>query len=114
MDEAAELKARFGKLVAAHRRRRGMTQVALAEAVGLSVDMITRVEGGGTGVRFPNIAGLAKALEVDPAELFTPELPKGALQRKALADVTTRLAGLSDSDLAWIADLIDVALKTRR
>ena len=113
MDEAAELKARFGKLLAAHRRRRGMTQAALSDASGMSADMIARVEGGGSGVRFPNIQRLATALEIDPAELFTGDLPRGALRRAALTDLTARLAGLSDADLAWVANLIEAGLKSR-
>jgi transcriptional regulator with XRE-family HTH domain len=113
MDEAAELKQRFGRLVAAHRKRRGLTQVGLSEVSGLSADMIVRIEGGGTGVRFPNIARLAKALEIDPAELFTPDIPRGALDRTALTNLTARLAGLSDADLVWLGNVIDAALSTR-
>ena len=36
----ADLRERFGRLLAAHRRREGLTQEALAEAAGLSVDMM--------------------------------------------------------------------------
>jgi transcriptional regulator with XRE-family HTH domain len=67
----ADLRKRFGELLAAHRRRRGMTQEDLAEAAGLSVDMISKIEVGATGARFPSIERLAKAGQVDPAELFT-------------------------------------------
>ena len=114
MDEAAELKTRFGKLLAVHRKRRGMTQDKLAGVSGLSPDMIARIETGGSGVRFPNIQRLATALEIDPAELFSPDIPRGALKRAALTNLTARLAGLSDADLAWVSDLIEVALKSRR
>ena len=51
MDEK-ELQARFGSLVAAHRRRAGKTQEQLASDAGLSVDMITRIEGGALGGAF--------------------------------------------------------------
>ena len=91
----------------------GMTQVDLAEASGISVDMITRIEGGGTGVRFPNIQRLADALQVDPAELFTTALPGGRLNRPLLNKLAARLAGLSDGDLKMVAELIEVALKGR-
>ena len=114
MDNAADLKARFGRLVAAHRHRLGMTQAALAEASELSSDMIARIETGGTGVRFPNIQKLSTALGVDPAELFSSPMPPGAERRPALINLTARLSALSDSDLVWLTDLIEVALKTRR
>lgn len=114
MGDVAELMERFGRLVSAHRRRLRMTQVALSEASGISSDMIVRIEGGGTGVRFPNIQRLADALQVDPAELFTSEVPAGKLARPTLNRLTARLAELSDADLQLVSELIDVALKSRR
>lgn len=109
----SDLRKRFGRLVAAHRRRAGMTQEALAEAASLSSDMITRIEAGQTGARFPSIERLAEALDVDPAELFTSELPTGSLQSPALAEITAKLATLNDRDLAWAGNLLDAALKPR-
>jgi transcriptional regulator with XRE-family HTH domain len=114
MDEAADLKQRFGRLVAACRKRRGMTQVQLADAAGISSDMIVRLENGGTGLRFPNIARLAAALNVDPAELFSSDIPRGALDRAALTNLTARLARLSDDDLRWLTTVIDAALTGRK
>jgi len=114
MGDVTELMERFGRLVAAHRKRMGMTQVDLSEASGISVDMITRIEGGGTGVRFPNIQRLADALQVDPAELFTDKVPGGKLSRPILNKLSFRLAGLSDGDLRMVSELIEVAMKSRR
>lgn len=108
-----ELKQRFGRLVAANRKRRQMTQQQLADKTGISLDMINRIERGVSGARFPNIEKLAEALEVDPAELFTPDLPQGANQRRALTDLVSRLSGLPDRDIEWIDRLLDAALKAR-
>ncbi len=112
MDEK-ELQARFGSLVAAHRRRAGKTQEQLASDAGLSVDMITRIEGGRSGARFPSLAKIATALDVDPAELFTPDVPKGALARGPYANLLARLAPLSERELRWIEGVIEAALKSR-
>lgn len=114
MGDVAELMTKFGRLVAAHRKRMCMTQVELADASGISSDMIVRIENGGTGVRFPNIQRLADALQVDPAELFTTEVPGGKLSRPNLNRLTARLAALSDADLQLVSELVDVALKSRR
>lgn len=89
-----DLRARFGSLVKAHRVRRGWTQEVLAERASISTDMVSKLEGGSSGARFAVISKLADALEVDPAELFTPNLPVGERQRATLTDITTRLAGL--------------------
>ena len=106
----ADLRKRFGELLAAHRRRRGLTQEDLAEAAGLSVDMISKIEVGATGARFPSIERLAQAVQVDPAELFTSDLPKGSMNRGAFGEISAKLAPLPESDLVWISALLDVAL----
>ena len=110
----ADLKRRFGRLLAAHRKRAGMTQAQLAEAADISVHMVQKLEGGAVGARFPVVESLATALSIDPAELFSSEVPKGALSRKSLVDLTSRLAMLSENDLAWVSDLLDAALRSRR
>ena len=106
----ADLRKRFGGLLAAHRRRRGLTQEELADAAGLSVDMISKIEVGATGARFPSIERLASAVEVDPAELFTNAIPSGAMNRGAFGEISAKLSSLPESDLIWVSSLVDVAL----
>ncbi|MEQ1515981.1 MAG: helix-turn-helix transcriptional regulator [Usitatibacteraceae bacterium] len=109
-----DLRKRVGSLVAIHRRRRGLTQQALADMIDMSPDMISRIETGGTGLRFPTIERLASALEIDPAELFIVDPVPGRDMRKPLVELTLRLSSLSDSDLAWVDELLTSALKARR
>jgi transcriptional regulator with XRE-family HTH domain len=106
-----DLRKRFGRLLAAHRRRRGLTQEALAEAADLSPDMIAKIEVGATGARFPAIERLSEALEIDPAELFTSEIPSGAIRRGSFTDVSTMLAHLSEPEMAWVRSFLEVVLK---
>jgi len=108
-----DLRRRFGRLVMAHRKRAALTQEELAERAGVSVDTISKIEVGATGARFPMIERIATALNVDPAELFTAELPSGTLQRGAFRDLTVRLAGLSEPDLQWLTGVIDAALRNK-
>ena len=107
------LRKRFGSLVAVHRRRLGWTQQDLAERTGMSPDMISRIETGGSGARFNTIEKLAAALEVDPAAFFLVNAGSGDL-RRPLLDLTTTLASLTDNDLAWVTELLAIALKARK
>ena len=109
-----DLRTRFGRLVKAHRTRMGLTQEALAERADISADMISKIEGGSSGARFGVIVQIANALEVDPAELFTPNLPSGQLQRAPLTDIVSRLGSLSDSELRWLNGVIEAALRPAR
>lgn len=106
-----DLRKRFGRLVMTHRKRAGFTQEELAERAGISVDTVAKIEVGATGARFPMIEKISGALQVDPAELFSAEVPSGTLQRGALRELTIRLASLPDDQLRWIGGVIDAALK---
>ena len=87
-----DLRRRFGSLVAAHRRRQNLTQEVLADRAEISVDMVSKIEIGATGARFPVIERLAHALEIDPGELFSTEIPQGAINRGPLQELTTEVA----------------------
>lgn len=108
-----DLRTRFGRLVKAHRVRLGLTQDALAERANISTDMVSKVEGGNSGASFGVVSKLAGAMGVDPAELFTPNLPSGQLQRSSLTEISSRLGSLSDSELRWINGVIEAALRPK-
>lgn len=108
-----DLRKRFGTLVAAHRKSRGMTQAQLADAARLSPTMIVRIEGGSTGARFPSIERIAEALEIDPSDLFVVGSSGRRRARTAKVEVDALLAGLSDRDLGWVNELLVVALRSR-
>lgn len=107
------LRVRFGRLLAFHRKKRKLTQEALAAAAGLSVDMISRMESGGTGARFATIEKLSAALEIDAAELFAADFKEVEMNRPALRAVTARLMSLSDRELKWAGELLDKALEAK-
>lgn len=109
-----DLKRRFGRLVAAHRKRVGLTQRQLAEAADMSDDMVARIEVATTGVSFGTVEKLAHALGVDPAELFTSDLPEGALQRGPLTELTSKLANLNSEDLDWLTSIVSAALARKK
>ena len=65
------LQKKLGQRVAALRKKQGLTQEALAEVIGCSVEFISLVE---RGVNAPSVAGLqgfADALDVEVRDLFT-------------------------------------------
>jgi transcriptional regulator with XRE-family HTH domain len=63
-------RTRFGKNVAGLRRREGMTQEALAEAVGLSVRHIQSLEAGEYFSTLPTLIRLRQRLHASWDELF--------------------------------------------
>lgn len=110
----AKLQVQFGNLVAAHRRRRSLTQAALAEKCDLSEDMIARIEGGGTGASFKTIEKLASALSVNAAAFFDDAVGLADNEYPELGVLRSRLAKLSPSDIEWLSRIVDAALTSRR
>jgi transcriptional regulator with XRE-family HTH domain len=108
-----DLKRRFGNFVASHRKRIGWTQHQLADAASLSDDMVARLETGSTGASFETIERLADALNIDPAELFTSELPGGAVERGPAARLVSKILALKADDVLWLEGVVDAALKRR-
>lgn len=108
------LQERFGNLVAAHRRRCGMTQAALAEATELSEDMISRIEARGTGASFKTIEKLSTALEVSAAALFSDAHGAADRQSDALELLRSKLARLSEPEVKWISRIVEASLTPKR
>lgn len=107
------LRQRFGRHLAAHRKRQGLRQAELAEMADLSVDMIAKLETGASAPSFAAIERLSEALQIDPAELFTSELGGKPYARRAFTDIAADLGGLSDPELRWLAGIIKAALQPR-
>lgn len=108
-----DLRQQFGRLVAAHRKAKGWSQAELAKKAGFGIDMISKIETGVTGARFPTISKLARTLGVKPVELFEAHVGEGTLTRPKLAAMMARLARLSDEDLHWLDGVLDAVLKHR-
>lgn len=108
----SELRTLFGSRVRHYRKQRGLTQAAVAEASGLSLETITRIERGVVGVRFDAAERIAKALGVPPAALFSLDDILHANPR--LRPFLDRLLVLSDAEIVWVVDLLDTALKKPR
>ncbi|GAA5106655.1 helix-turn-helix transcriptional regulator [Haloechinothrix salitolerans] len=62
----------FGRALAAARKARGYTLDELANLSGVSRRTVSYLEGGLSNPQLLTIAALARALEVDAAELIQP------------------------------------------
>jgi transcriptional regulator with XRE-family HTH domain len=59
----------IGERLKRQRTRRALTQAQLAERAGVAVATVARIERNEIEPRMTTLGKLAKALEVDPAEL---------------------------------------------
>jgi ribosome-binding protein aMBF1 (putative translation factor) len=64
---------RLGERVREHRRTRGLTQEALAEALELSVAYVSLIERGGRNPPYTTVVAIARALGIPTARIVSEE-----------------------------------------
>ena len=103
---ADEIKSRVAAAVRAGRTKREMSQAALAEEVGLSMEAISHIERGASLPSLETFAALAKALELDVAKLLlssTKRTPLGLARARLETEVATFTETLTDREIAkWL------------
>ena len=66
------LRRRFATNVRQYRRKKGMTQIELAEAAGLGRVFISQIERGCFSVTLETVGALSAALDISPTHLIQP------------------------------------------
>jgi transcriptional regulator with XRE-family HTH domain len=98
------LEQSIGKRIAYLRRRAGHTQQELAEATGVSVETVSRMERGATFPSVSRLCQVAEALGVAVQDFFMFEEP--ATETDALVDeVVELLRGREPEDVRTIRDV---------
>jgi transcriptional regulator with XRE-family HTH domain len=64
---------KLGERVREHRRHRGLTQEALAEALDLSVAYVSLIERGGRNPPYTTVVAIARALGVPTARIVNDD-----------------------------------------
>ena len=102
------LKEIFGTNVRQHRKARHMSQAELAEAAGLSVDMVGKIERGKSGPSFESIEQLAGALDVPEVALFGTgvwSMPAGERGR-ILQRIDRHLSRMNEDELSRVEGML--------
>src|ERR1700751_3548635 len=82
--KATPTDVRIGSLIRAQRRAKGLTQIALADAVGVTSIQIQKYERGVIRVASSRLEKIAKALNMSPLDFFESAKPKGEMEAFAL------------------------------
>jgi transcriptional regulator with XRE-family HTH domain len=67
--ERPDAQVRLGNRVRARRNELGLSQMALAEKIGLHFTFVSEVERGTRNLSLASLLRLAQGLSIDPAEL---------------------------------------------
>ncbi len=96
LEELRKIEEILSENLRALRKKRGLTQEALAESAELSFRAVQQIEHGINWPSRDSIAALARALEVDQVSLFAEQSQPSTLWR----DLLQALAALDDSQVA--------------
>jgi transcriptional regulator with XRE-family HTH domain len=103
------LDAIVGRRIAKWRRSAGWSQARLAEKVNLSTETISRLETGATMPSLTRLAAIARALDVDLADLFRRD-ENGDEHERALEHLRSRMSRRTAREIELIAVLADQIL----
>ena len=104
------LKKLFGANLKAFRKKNGMTQAALAEAVDKSIDLISQIERGTSSPSFETISKLSEALDVSAQDFFNGSGLNVKSNSSKFASLQNKMAKLSEDDLDWVGNILEAIL----
>ena len=88
-DKAASLRKTLSANIKKHREALSFTQEKLAEAAGISANMVNDIEGCRTWISDKTLASLAEALKIETYRLFLPlPLTDNDLTKTVVKDLT--------------------------
>jgi len=109
-DKTATLRKTLSANIKKHREQLGITQEKLAEAAGISANMINDIEGCRTWISDKTLVKLATALKVETYRLFLPlSLTETDIEKTVLLDLAQDLQKIRKD----FNTHFDNALKTR-
>jgi transcriptional regulator with XRE-family HTH domain len=100
------LRTLVGENVRRLRIQRGLTQAQLAEALGKSTDMVSRIERGDAAPSFETLEALCAVLQTSAAVFFG----EGDEWPSSTRAADTYIPGLSDApdESTWLQELLEV------
>jgi transcriptional regulator with XRE-family HTH domain len=102
-----DLKERLALRIKAIRKRRGLSQDALAKLIGRTPDVISNLERGVSALPYDTLESLAQKLDIPLSELFVEETgdPHRA---EAVARLTDAARQLDDKTLATAVAIVEL------
>ena len=98
----------MGERIYNRRKSIGLTQEELAEAVGVSTQMISNLECGKKAIRPENLVKVCSVLDLNADYVLT-----GKHENSILNDIVTSLSALSKDELLLIRNMVDIMKKNK-
>jgi len=97
----------FAQRLQTERRDRGLTQEQLAEKIGRSVDLVSRLERATTGPSIETLALLSDVFDLEAASLLTFMRLEAQPPAGQLSEIMTLLPRFPDSEIPRLKRVIE-------
>ena len=97
----------LGNAIRQARLKSGLTQVAVAEKVGIDQRTVLNIENGNGNPKMEVLYPLVRALEVDPWEIFYSELEH---DNEAFRKLRIMLKDCNNAEIAALLPIVDAAI----
>jgi transcriptional regulator with XRE-family HTH domain len=109
-----KIKKRVAMRIRAIRKRRGLSQEALADLIDRSPDAISNLERGVSVPSYETLEALAKGLKIPLADLFIDPESESEARTAVMARLTDAARQLDDRMLATAAGIVELLGANRR
>ncbi len=100
----------FGKRIRTARKRRGLTQEALAEKIDIAPTYISDIERGIKAPSLSTLVDLIKELEISADYVLQGSVDSG--KEHIYNEITQKLDGLTPKQRQFVSDFIDQYIKS--
>lgn len=97
----------IGKRIQNRRKQQGYTQEQLAEAMNVSIQMISNLERGNKAIRIDNLIKLSRILSISTDYILTGVQPSGDAHL-----LSAQISKLSERDKRILAQLVACCINT--
>jgi transcriptional regulator with XRE-family HTH domain len=104
------LRTLVGTCIRRLRTERGLTQAQLAEKIGRSLDLVSRIEMGDSAPSFETLEEFSRVLDVRAAELFGAPPTQEGSKLTGGSELLARISELTHDERAWLTNLVEVAI----
>ncbi|MBE6708547.1 MAG: helix-turn-helix transcriptional regulator [Ruminococcaceae bacterium] len=98
----------IGKRIQLRRKQKGLTQEQIAEAMNVSIQMVSNLERGNKAIRIDNLVSISKILDISTDYILTG--------KETLRDIDllmSQISQLSDKDRGMVEVIVEYCLHNK-
>lgn len=106
-----EIRKAFGKVIRKYRLQQGMKQEELEEKLGLSINYMSRIESGKSGLANNKLIKCMNILNITPNILYKEAITDNELQKQI--EISEKISQMSSEKMDALLEIIEILKKLK-